>query len=255
MKTINQLFRQSLKTIAGILTIALALTILISGAGQFSSTILTKNNLSDSYNTVALISDKYYWTVSGTTVTHSFEIPDDDTRDWVKETIQNRSDLFLGESFTEVYSAYAPQLSPDLFSKHEFGYLMGGASYLSGNPYRCAMLEITMTAVGSLRGEAISSHKIPGGDWQDYREYLNIVCVGTVENVIGLEKGFPSPVGKTIAIMIKAYDEEALEAMELEVGQRYLIYGMDYSDVKDDILSGKFDHTHLYMRRFSALQR
>lgn len=114
---------------------------------------------------------------------------------------------------------------------------MGFKSYLSGNPYRCAMLEITMTGVSSLRGEVISSAKTPGGDWQVIREYLYLICIGTVENAVGLEKGHPSPVGKTIAITVNVYDEEALEAMELEAGQRYLLYGMDYSDSKEDILS------------------
>lgn len=61
MKPVSQLFRQIAKTLVGVLLIALALSILIISTGQYTSTNLAQENLSDGYSTVALISDEYYW--------------------------------------------------------------------------------------------------------------------------------------------------------------------------------------------------
>lgn len=255
MKTLHSLIRQPVKTLVGVLLIAFAAIILIVSTGQFASTALAKENLSDGYSTVAVISDEYFWEVSETTWSNSLQIADEETRVWAEEAIQNRKDIFQMESFTEVYSAYAPQLSPDNFSRHEFGNRMGLFDFYSGNPYRSAVLEITVTAVGDLRGEVLTAYKAPGEDWREYCESIYILCVGTVENAVGLEEGFASPVGKTIVLTIKTFDEEALQAMELEEGQRYLVYGMDYSDMKDSILNSQISiYSSLYEELFGPAE-
>lgn len=231
MKPLPQLFRQPVKTLAGVLLIAFAVTILIVSAGQFASTQLTKENLSDSYSTVALISDKYYWEDTGHGMRYHTYITDENARAWKEAVIQNRKDLFLMESFSELYSAYIPRISPDNFSKHENGDSMGTTIF--GHPYRSAVLEIKLTGTSSFQR---NTRKISTSDGVEF-EYLESVCTlctGTVESVVELEKGFTSPVGKTIAFILTADTEETLKAMQLEIGERYLIYGMDYSDMDGD---------------------
>lgn len=234
MKTLYSLIRQPVKTLAGVLLIAFAITILIVSAGQFASTVIAKENLSDGYSTVAVISDKYFWKLDSNSVGsfYTTEIADEDTRNWAENAFSSRKDLFLGESFTEVYSAYIPQLSPDVFIEVENERLEGLKFNEAGFPYRCAMLEITLDAIGTLKQENVISIQTMGGEWKDYRKNVSILCSGTVNNAISLERGFASPIGMKISFLITVYDESELESMHLEVGQRYLLYGMDYTDSK-----------------------
>ena len=256
MKTIKQVVRQPLKSIAGIIMVALAVAILVTCVAQYAATNLTRDNLNDGYDTIALISDTYFWEQTETGRYHYSELPDD-IQTWVDATIQNRTDLIQTESFTELYSAYIPGISPDNFSQYENGDNMDfyNPTVGIGNPYRCAMLEVTMTAVGTVIEEQVVSYGTSMADMQDYREYISMLCIGTVEQVIGLEQGFESPVGKTIAFTIRVYSEDELDAMELEVGQRYLIYGMDYSDVQGDVLNSQIStNPALYEEIFGAAE-
>ena len=233
MKSIRQLFRQPLKTASGILLVALAVAILVTCVGQYTATSLTRAELDDNYDTVALLSDEYFWeNTPGHRVHHS--ILPEEYQNWIDDTVTNRSDLIKQESYSEVYSAYAPDISPDNFSKYENGDLMDFYRPHSciGNPYRCAVLEVTLNKLGTVIDEDTVNYATPDDPvGQDFRKYINILFAGTVDRVIGLEKGFASPVGKTIVIMVRVYDEEELAALALEEGQRYLVYGMDYTDV------------------------
>ena len=233
MKSIRQLFRQPLKTASGILLVTLAVAILVTCVGQYSATSLTRAELDDNYDTVALLSDEYFWeNTPGHRVHHS--ILPEEYQNWIDDTVTNRSDLIKQESYSEVYSAYAPDISPDNFSKYENGDLMDFYRPHScvGNPYRCAVLEVTLNKVGTVIDEDTVNYATPDDPvGQDFRKYINILFAGTVDRVIGLEKGFASPVGKTIVIMVRVFDEEELASLSLEEGQRYLVYSMDYTDV------------------------
>ncbi len=234
MKTIKQLLRQPIKTVVGIIIVALAFAILVTCVGQYTATDLTRENLNEKYDTVALISDEYFWENLEIGRHYHSELPED-IQNWVDSTIQNWTDLVKMESLTELYSAYIPGVSPDNFSQHENGdWMTDDPSIGSGNPYRCAVLEVTITKVGSVITEKVINYGV-----EEHRESISILCVGTVEQVVGLEQGFDSPVGNTIALTISVYSEDELDAMALEVGQRYLVYGMDYSDVQGGALESR----------------
>lgn len=235
MKTIKQLFRQPLRTMAGILIVALAVAILVASVGQYAATMLTSANLDERYDTIGLISDEYFWEnkPGGGRIKHT-DLPEK-YQTWIDEAVQTRDDLVKLESYSEVYSAYLPGISPDNFSQYKEGdwidFMMPDIG--CGNPYRCAVLEVTLTKLGTVWDEDMVyiSEKPDYSDEIAYRKNFTVLCAATVERAIGLEQGFASPVGKTIALTIKVFDEAALGALELEVGQRYLVYGMDYTDV------------------------
>ena len=236
MKSIRQLLRQPLRTVSGILLIALAVAILVTCVGQYTATSLTRANVDDNYDTVALLSQEYFWEdiPEGGLRQHT-KLPEE-YQTWVDSTILSRTDLVKGESRTEIYSAYAPGLVIDNFSQYENGDWLGMTHDNAGNPYRCAMLEVTLTQVGTEIREDVTNYSMDGVEWSSLRRYISILCIGRVEQVIGLEQGFASPVGKHITLTITAYDEAEFEAMDLQIGQRYLVYGMDYSDLRGEML-------------------
>lgn len=64
-------------------------------------------------------------------------------------------------------------------------------------------------------------------------DVLTYYCVnirGTVLDVVGLNDGFQDPVGMNITLTLMVSDEQAFENLDLQMGQRYLVYGMDYVD-------------------------
>lgn len=241
MRSFRQLLRQPIRTLFGILLVAVAVAILVTCVGQYAAAGLTRANVDDNYDTIALLSDKYFWeSKPGQRIHHS--ILPEEYQNWIDDTVMNRSDLVKEESWSELYSAYAPGVSPDNFSKYENGDMMDfyHPDTGIGNPYRCAVLEVTLSKVGTVLDEDMVNYATPDDPvGQDFRKYINVLCVGTVERVIGLEQGFASPVGKTIAIMVRVYNEEALAALALEEGQRYLVYGMDYTDVDGEAKASK----------------
>ncbi len=233
MKTVHQLLRQPVKSLLLLLLVFLASAMLVICVGQYTAAGLTRANLDDRYDTVALLSDEYFWEKTPGGQAHSPFLPED-IQSWVDNTLATRKDLVKEESHTQVYSAYIPGVAPDNFSQYENGGYLDtynieaiGAGY----PYRCAMLEVTLTAVGTEIMEKTKSYGTPEGEMQTFRTSITLLCAGRIEKVLGLEQGFASPVGSTIALLIRCYDEEDLAAMELEPGNRYLVYGLDYTEM------------------------
>ncbi len=68
------------------------------------------------------------------------------------------------------------------------------------------------------------------GNHYEERTCVELTCKGTVERAVQLQKGYNDPAGYSIELTFKAFDEAALAALGLEVGGRYLVYGMDYYD-------------------------
>ena len=238
MKTIKQLLRQPIKTMVGIIIVALAFAILVTCVGQYAATGFTRENLDDKFDTIALLSDEYFWEdLPGGGRRYHTVLPER-YQNWIDDTVQSRTDLVKLESYSEVYSAYIPGVSPDNFSKYDNGDRIDQINLESacGNPYRCAVLEVSLTKVGTILKEDVKYYGTSEDDRVPYRNNITLLCVGTVERAIGLEQGFASPVGKTIALCIKVFDETDLEALELEVGQRYLVYGRDYTDVHGEAM-------------------
>ena len=233
MKTAHQLLRQPVKSLLLLLLVFLASAMLVICVGQYTAAGLTRANLDDRYDTVALLSDEYFWEKTPGGQAHSPFLPED-IQSWVDNTLATRKDLVKEESYTQMYSAYIPGVAPDNFSQHENGGYLDSSNMEiigAGYPYRCAMLEVTLTAVGTEIMEKTKSYGTPEGEMQTFRTSITLLCAGRIERVLGLEQGFASSVGSTIALLIRCYDEEDLAAMELEPGNRYLVYGLDYTEM------------------------
>ena len=238
MSTFLQVLRQPLKSLAGIIMVTLAVAILVTCVGQYAATILTRANLDDRYDTVAIVSDEYFWDRRPGNVTHTFKLPDE-IQSWIVDAVQDRPDLIKMESYTSLFSAYAPGLIVDNFSHYENGDLLSDpeGAYNENAAYRGAMLEVTLTKIGTLLDEDVSEFVNGAGETKIMLNHTTMLCVGTVDKVISMEQGFASPVGKSIALIITAYSENDLNALNLCAGNKYLVYGMDYSDLQGNQLN------------------
>ena len=225
MKSILQLIRRPIKTGMGILLVTLAVVILVAGVGQYGAAVVSRAELEENYDTIGILSQEYLTSSTGTALTIA-QLPEK-CQNFLKETLA-REDLVKAQSYTGGLSAYIPALEPENFSWYENGdYLRNGENI--GNPYRCAMLEVRLDQIASGIYEETYQYENSEGS-TTVRNSISLLCRGTVTKVIAMEEGFASPVGKTIALTVKVYDEAALEALQLEAGQRFLVYGMDYSD-------------------------
>ena len=232
MKTIKQLLRQPLKTAIGIVIVALAFAILVICVGQYTVTDLSRENLDDRYTTIGLLSSEYFREKTDRGYKYLSKLSEG-KQNWIDWLISSRTDIVKTVSSTGLTSAYIPELTIDNFSRYDRGYNMG--MYNSGQPYRCAMLTVTLTKIGSV--ETKNSMYIGA---QECITDTTILCVSTVESVIGLEKGFAPPIGKEIVLQIKVPSKDAFDALNLEVGQTYLVFGDNYCDNRYELI-GEID--------------
>ena len=249
MKTIKQLLRQPLKTAIGIVIVALAFAILVTCVGQYTATDLTRENLDDRYDTLGLLSETYFWEDGIYGGRHRLTSLPEEIQSWVDETIQTRTDLVKTLSSTGLVSAYIPELNIDNFSRYENGYYMDSNNV--GLPYRCAMFEITLTGIGTIYNESAITF-IANGEKSELVNSITILCVGAVDRVIGLAHGYKSPVEQKILLLVRVHNDESLAALKLQIGQKFLVYGMDYCDnVKNEL---RQEYRAAYEELFGPLQ-
>lgn len=225
------------KTLAGILLVALATTILFAAVGQYAIGNLSEEELNERYDTIALMTEKYFWVDNpgGNGRIRYFSLPEEPQK-WVDELLATKENFIKCESTTGLVTGYVPQMNVDNYILHpESGHL--SAEVNMGLPYRCAMLEVTLKRISEVPSIQYATYYT---ECNEEGEYLNgtrvqedsvRICVATVEGVIGLERSFPSLVGKDIVLVVKTYDDQQFQDLQLKAGQRYLIYGMDYQDL------------------------
>lgn len=247
MKSVQQLLRQPVQTIAGILLVALAVAILLTGVGQYFATALTRAQLEDNYNTIVLssaagsadweLNAKYY--------------------SWMDDLLERPPEMVKTISYTGLLSAYIPELTPDNYTQH-YGAIGNYLDPVYGQPYSCAILVVTLESVEeNIKEESISGMGSDGVMAQIVK-YATMTVKGRVDHVISLQDGFTSPDGFSIELTVKASDAATLQAMSLTIGEQYLVYGMDYFDndwlFRRELASGEvsfyqpFDNSKLYER-------
>lgn len=225
MKSMKQLFRQPVKSISGILLVTLAVAILITCVGQYAATELTRQDIAHNYNTVAVPTVKYRLDKYGfDTGVLSVEV-----QTWIDNAVRENSQLIKAVSDTGFLSAYIPGLIPDNPTQYDY---TGGAIFdpFFNEPNCCAILEVTLTEIGTeytWNGNGTIINDSPEG-----LQSVTLVCRATVDQVIVLQEGYRDPAkGMTAVLNIIAADEKALGALNLRVGQRYLVYTSDYKDL------------------------
>lgn len=231
MKTIRQLLRQPVKAFFGVVLIALLVAILTICVGQSVSAKKTEERLDDLFLTVALPTTNY----NGM----SRKLPEEISL-FLDSLDTDYPDVIRAVSAPGLASAYIPQLKPDMYTNHTsyFGWETGTDGVISmmasspvGVPYSCAMLEVRLEEnLG--KTPPIAWDLGTQDDWMlDAFIYYSINIRATVLGVIGLNEGFPELTDRTITLTLMLPDEQAFNALDLQMGERYLVYGMDYFDM------------------------
>lgn len=221
MKTVKQLLRQPMKTLFGVILIALAVAVLCVCLGQAAAAEETQKRLNDIFATIALPTVDY---------TKEADL-------WALDYAGAHPEVVKAAGTHSLIGTYIPELNPKNYTEHVAGKAV---SYINNNylllpgmseiEYPSAMLEITLTEVGTPSTQWLYSEN---GSF----EYMDVpsagayvtIC-GVVENVLGLADGYPDYRGYTVSSYIYMPSMEDLENLGLAVGDRYLIYSTDLRD-------------------------
>ncbi len=244
MKTIKQLLRQPLKTLAGVLMVALAAAVLCVCVGQSIMAGRTEAAIEYRFNTVALLGgDARYVNRDEIIVVPGIgEIPvhisSNELAPWVVDFISSVMEQHpeVGKTVSNpgLASAYLPELTADNVS-HHFSHSPYLGIRETAPTYACAILEITVTEIGEPH-TVVAEGKLEDGTAVSVERAVNLSVSGTVERVLSLESGYRDPTGDPVRLTLKLEktgDGEAqklLDALDLEVGGRYLVYTSHYQD-------------------------
>lgn len=274
MKTLKQMLRQPLKYFAGVVLLTLAVAVLCVCLGQALAAKTTKADLDRQFSTVGIITD----------YTDSDRV-EQELLDWLEETALEHPDVLKDVSCQGILSAYIPELLPRYINGatgHSTITVINGAIYF-GNavfsgyktvrqtmPYDCAMLVITLEEVS--QPEAIIEKFDPNGenltedDFEFIQEYLeyqettqwtevitgySIKLVGTVTQVLSLHESAQSPEGMIARLSLTLPTLEQIEDLNLVPGEQYIVYGMDYINQYQNLVSSlKIKYSHVELEPF-----
>lgn len=222
MKSIRQLLRQPLRSLLGMLLVALAVAVLCVSVSQTLAADQTAAKLKETFATVALTTNMT-----------------EEEAQWVAQFAADHPEIVRADLSHGLASAWIPALTQDNETTHLTQVAQMNDHYLSqpDRPvYAAAMLEVTLTDVND--GEDLENYYRPTTDAsgitalpRPYPEGYTVTLLGTVDRVLGLEQGYFDPTGFTVRIYLRLPDREAYENLNLQEGGRYLIYTEDYVDV------------------------
>ena len=222
MKTIRQLLRQPLKTISGVILVALAVAVLCVCVGQAAVASNMQANLEEICTSYALLTQE------------SLRQDQNDTREevlsWLQEIAREYPDIVEQINSPGLASAYIPALTGDQHTAHFYPMSLEDpriaqmSTDKDQNNQTHVMLEIRLEE----SGEAAPW-------WDGEVSAVGMEMTGTVVSVLGLQESYNDPTGYTARMTLVMPDQQTLEAMDLEVGGRYLVYGMDYKDLDWDL--------------------
>ncbi len=196
MKTIRQLLRQPMKTIMGILLSALAAAVLCVCVGQNISSGQIKARLDEMFSTQAV--PFVYYTK--------------EADEWALQYAKDHPEVVKSVASTGLISGYLPELKPDSYTSY-----LGLQKNLNQN-YKYSTSPEYVTEYG----DAILEFRLDviGDTTEDYQ-----ILRGTILQVVEMNETHTDPTGYNV--QIHWYGED----VELQIGERYLLYTDSYTDL------------------------
>ncbi len=236
MYFVRQSIRQPLKTLCGLLLVTLAVAILCVCLGQAVAAGMMQENLKELCTSVALPTQKYLYAGTMDGIWHEYRVDQPDgVVQWMYDMAQQYPDIVEQVNRPGLASAYIPELTADCFAAHLVD--MSGkdpfASVVTTNRnttnYTHAMLEITLEHIGAVQADFVTTQ------YHTTVQGVAVELTGIIENVLAVQAGYTDPTGYKVRMTLVLPNEQALEELELEVGQRYVVYGMDYHDLDQEL--------------------
>lgn len=244
MKYLRQLFRQPLKYISGVIVVSLAVSILCVCLGQSIAAGKTEATLEYNFTTIALPTTKYnyeerYFTdFEGNRIpytTYRETLPEEIT-DWINNVVATRPDLVEVLATPGLASAYIDNLTPENITDHLYHYPYTGEaeaqlphSMEGATPYACTILEVVLEKINEPE-ILIQQGTLEDGTEVSIPYQATVELVGTVKSVVALQEGYKDPTNRTVRLSLVMPDKDSIDALNLAVGERYLVYGTDYLD-------------------------
>ena len=242
MLSLKTTFRRPIVSALGILLVVSMTAFLSVGIGQAYAANNTLATIEDKFTTVALMTEKFrnqsnvtlqFGDVTQTQVTRQFP---EKVIDFLDEMPSKYPDMVKEVSSAGLASAYIPSLTVDFFTDHSFENSVEKKNYTapwarpSGTPYCCAMFEIELTEIGEPFSEEnymeITADQTKAVFETEYRSQLK----GKITSVIALHEGFDDPTGRELWVNLHVKNFEAFEALDLKLGEKYLVYSYYYVD-------------------------
>jgi hypothetical protein len=218
MNTARQLLRQPLRTAAVMLLLSMAGAFFCLSFGVYLSAQATGKQIESSFVTIALPTSKTERVEmdmgNGLTGFYEKSVITPETWEFINR-LPETCPAVKGIYRQRFISAWSPSLSTLTSAQSEASYYW----YLN-EPYNNTVFVVTLTEIG-----AVDEDTIPG------RPYVNLTA--TVEKTVLLHPGYAPR--KTLQISCNFSSREEMEAANLAVGGRYLVYGKGYVDLELDL--------------------
>lgn len=243
--------------------IGIAVAALIVCFGQNIAADRAQKRMEESFRTAALLTDEMQrrtetkilpgatytdkWGKEGTTEDQllEYEVRDpvmpEEVSHWVASLAGNHPELVAAVADHGFASAWIPELIPDNYASYPPDVPMtlwegkvstsrsqGVEPSPFGTPYDYGMFEITLTKIGEPEELAVMDPETG-----EITEVLgaSLILEGTIDRILALQPGYPDCLGYTVHLYLNLPDMETVEALNLELGQRYLVSGSHYYDL------------------------
>ncbi len=242
MLSIKNALRRPIVSALGILLVVSMTAFLSVGIGQAYVANNTLKSIEDNFTTVALMTEKFrnqsnvtlqFGDRTQTQVTRQFP---EKVVEFLEELPEKYPEIIKEVSSPGLASAYIPSLTVDFFTDHSYEDSVAKKNYTAawarphGTPYCCAVFEIELTEIGEPFAEEtfikITEDQTKAMYETEYRAQLK----GNITSAVALHEGFDDPTGRELSINLHVGNLEALDALALKVGEKYLVYSYYYVD-------------------------
>lgn len=208
----------------GLALIAISVSVLCICLGQSMAAQKIEQQLEDNYTTVALMTTKYQKGVGADGKEEILNIVPWKIQDWVGRAAENYPDVVEAVDSRGFASAYISELNPEnpVTSYTTTAYASasstsyGFAVSTFNEPYAQTMLVVELEEIGETR-------KNDNG--------VTLALSGEIQEVVQLMEGYTDPTGYTVNLTLNLPDIESADALGLNIGQKYMVYGRDYRDL------------------------
>lgn len=236
MKSIRQLARRPVKSVLGVLLIALSSLALCLGVGQYWASAQTRAAIEAQYTTVAVATDKYKWSElrdeNGKIISRSYSsVQPKEVREYIASLPKTAPGCVSHITENRLANGICAGVTPIAWDNILNPYIGDGGFYPQSEPYNSAILAFQLDSVGEVEIFTFppvmrDGVEIAGGD-----KAIFVELSGTVTQVVALHPDYNDPTGYRLNITLTLDDENDLEDLDLEIGETYLVYSTSYSDL------------------------